>query len=80
MRKFLEFFHCPPSLIAKFTVPGFEEIKLAIWKQEIDRISQLLAEGAPTHQKGQSILHFATIENKAEAVEFISSHYSDLIN
>lgn len=39
MRKFLEFFNCSDSLITKLTKPSFEEIKVAIWKQEMDKMS-----------------------------------------
>lgn len=80
MRKFLESFRCPQSLIARLTSPTFEDIKLAIWKQDIEKISQLLAEGAATHKKNQSILHYATLENKIEVIDYLVSHYSDLVN
>lgn len=80
MRKILECCNCPTRIIIKLTKPTYDDIKLAIYRLEIDRVKDLLHQGAPTHDKGENILHFAVSQNKLEAVEFICENYFELID
>ena len=52
MRKLLECCNCPNWLVTRLTKPTYEDVKLAIYRLDIDKIEELLHKGAPTHQKG----------------------------
>ena len=55
-------------------------MKEAIKKSEIDKLKELLEEGAPTHEKSDTILHFAVSQNKIEAVQHICENEPLLID